>query len=74
MSERGKVAPRRKIMRGEPVPVVRIRITVDPELAEIIRHMQEDDMTNRAIRRYARKFLGLPEPAWAVTYRKRYQR
>lgn len=63
----------RKIARKAPVPVVRIRITVDPELAEIIRQMREDDMSNRAIRRYARKFLGLPEPAWAVTYKKRYQ-
>lgn len=56
-----------------PVPVVRVRITVDSELAEIIRRMREDDMSNRAIRRYARKFLGLPEPAWPVRYRKRYQ-
>jgi len=62
------------VRRGRPVPVIKIRITVDPELAEIIRRMREDDMSNRAIRRYARRFLGLPEPAWAMTYRKRYQR
>ena len=64
----------RQVRRGRPVPVIKIRITVDPELAEIIRRMREDDMSNRAIRRYARRFLGLPEPAWAMTYRKRYQR
>ena len=66
------MSERRRVVHKEPAPIPRVRITVDTELAEIIRCMREDEMSNRAIRRYARKFLGLPEPAWPVRYKKRY--
>lgn len=37
----------------------KVQITVDVELAEIIRKMRKDKVTDRAIRGYARAFLGL---------------
>lgn len=36
-----------------------VPIRVDEELAEIIRAMKKDEFTNRAIRGYAKAFLGL---------------
>ncbi len=37
----------------------RVKITVDTELAEIIREMKKDPFTDKAIRGYAKAFLGL---------------
>jgi len=37
----------------------RIQITVDAELAEIVREMKKDPFTDKAIRGYAKAFLGL---------------
>lgn len=36
----------------------RVQITVDEDLAEIIRAMKKDPLTDRAIRGYAKAFLG----------------
>ena len=36
----------------------RIQITVDEDLADIIREMKKDPLTDRAIRGYAKAFLG----------------
>jgi len=36
----------------------RVQITVDEDLAEIIREMKKDPFTDRAIRGYAKAFLG----------------
>ena len=49
-----------------------VKVEVDPELAYIIEQMREDDMTNRAIRNYARAFLGYEDEDWAERYKKRY--
>lgn len=37
---------------------VRIRITVDEELASIVKQMKADSCVNKAIRAYAKAFLG----------------
>jgi hypothetical protein len=37
---------------------VQVHINVDSELADIIREMKKDSFTDRAIRGYARAFLG----------------
>jgi len=36
----------------------RVQITVDEDLAEIIREMKKDAFTDKAIRGYAKAFLG----------------
>jgi len=38
--------------------MLRIQITVDEDLAEIIREMKKDAFTDKAIRGYAKAFLG----------------
>lgn len=42
----------------QPEKRKRIQITVDEDLAEIIREMKKDPFTDRAIRGYAKAFLG----------------
>lgn len=37
----------------------RVQITVDEELADIIRAMKKDGFTDKAIRGYAKAFLGM---------------
>lgn len=37
----------------------RVHITVDEDLAEIIREMKKDAFTDKAIRGYAKAFLGM---------------
>ena len=45
-----------------------VRVEVDPELAYIIEEMRRDQMTDRAIRNYARAFLGFREEDWSQRY------
>ena len=49
-----------------------VTIDVDPELARIIKEMREDDMTDRAIRNYARAFIGYEDEDWFKKYRRAY--
>ncbi len=43
----------------QPEKKKRIQITVDAELADIVREMKKDPFTDKAIRGYAKAFLGL---------------
>ncbi len=49
-----------------------VNIEVDPELARIIEEMKKDAMTNKAIRNYARAFIGYVDEDWFKNYRRAY--
>lgn len=49
-----------------------VKVDVDPEIAHIIREMKRDDMTDRAIRNYARAFIGYTDMDWEKKYGERY--
>ena len=47
-------------------------VEVDPELARIIEEMRKDAMTDKAIRNYARAFIGYVDEDWFKAYRRAY--
>lgn len=47
-------------------------VEVDPELAHIIEEMRKDAMTDKAIRNYARAFIGYEDEDWFKKYRRAY--
>jgi hypothetical protein len=49
-----------------------VTVDVDPELANIIEEMRKDPMTDKAIRNYARAFIGTGDKDWTEKYRERY--
>lgn len=49
-----------------------VTVDVDPELARIIETMKSDTMTDRAIRNYAKAFIGPDDKDWSEKYKKRY--
>jgi len=49
-----------------------VTVDVDPELAHIIEEMKKDSMTNKAIRNYAKAFIGYEDEDWFKRYRKTY--
>lgn len=49
-----------------------VTIDVDPELARIIEEMRKDAMTDKAIRNYARAFIGYEDEDWFKKYRRAY--
>ena len=49
-----------------------VTVDVDPELARIIEEMRKDNMTDRAIRNYARAFIGYEDEDWFKKYRRAY--
>ena len=49
-----------------------VTVDVDPELAHIIEEMRKDPMTDKAIRNYARAFIGYKDEDWFKKYRRAY--
>lgn len=49
-----------------------VYVKVDPELAYIIEEMKKDPTVNKAIRRYARAFIGYDD-TWMERYKKEYE-
>lgn len=49
-----------------------VTVDVDPELARIIEAMRTDVMTDKAIRNYARAFIGHDDKDWSEKYKERY--
>ena len=49
-----------------------VTIDVDPELAHIIAEMRKDTMTDKAIRNYAKAFIGYENEDWFKKYRRAY--
>ena len=50
-----------------------VNVEVDPELARIIEAMRKDAMTDKAIRNYARAFIGYEGEDWFTKYRRAFQ-
>lgn len=49
-----------------------VTVDVDAELAHIIAEMGKDAMTDRAIRNYAKAFIGYEDEDWFKKYRRAY--
>ena len=49
-----------------------VTVEVDPELARIIEEMRDSSMVDKAIRNYARAFIGYVDEDWFKKYRKAY--
>lgn len=49
-----------------------VNVEVDAELARIIEEMKKDSMTNKAIRNYAKAFIGYEEEPWYKRYLREY--
>jgi len=49
-----------------------VTVDVDPELARIIEAMRKDAITDKAIRNYARAFIGPTDKDWSEKYKERY--
>jgi len=50
-----------------------VTVEVDPELARIIEAMRKDPMTDKAIRNYARAFIGYDDEDWFKRYKKAFE-
>jgi len=48
-------------------------VDVDSELARIIEAMSKDPMTNKAIRNYAKAFIGYDDEDWFKRYKKAFE-
>lgn len=49
-----------------------VTVDVDPELARIIEAMRMNPMVDKAIRNYARAFIGYDDKDWSEKYKERY--
>lgn len=49
-----------------------VNVEVDRELARIIEEMRKDAMTDKAIRNYAKAFIGYEDEDWFKKYRRAY--
>lgn len=49
-----------------------VTVEVDPELVHIIEEMRKSSMVDKAIRNYARAFIGYEDEDWFKKYRERY--
>jgi len=50
-----------------------LTVEVDPELAHIIEAMRKNAMTDKAIRNYAKAFIGYEDEDWFTKYRRAFQ-
>lgn len=50
-----------------------VAVEVDPELAHIIEEMRKSSMVDKAIRNYARAFIGYNDEDWFKKYLRAFQ-